>query len=301
MSSKRRAAIESELNKSNQRGALKYFYVDVNKLERLGITQYRPVNGDNFIRIIPPKDPTQFYGKEVFIHTNIGVDGATFLCPLRMYGKPCPICEYRQKIKSEDPDSELLAELAPRARYLFFVYDVRSEEKIEEGLHWFDAPVVVKDNIVSLSKDRRTGEIIDVSDLEDGRDIEFVKVGSGLKTKYEGFKLVPTDPIPKEWAEGVPDFDEVLLVHDYDKLKLALTGSLEDDEEIVDTDEEVIEEGPEERNSVRSRFRSRERKEEPEEEVVEEEIEEEPEEKPSRKSSSVKERLAEIRRRKGVR
>jgi len=228
--SDRRSAIEEEISKSNRAGNSKYSYVNQTKLERSGITQWKPSTGDNFIRIVPPRDPSKFYGKEVFIHTNIGADGATFVCPLKMNGDPCPICEYRQKIRSRDPDSELVVELAPRSRYLFFIYDVKSEKAIEEGLRWFDSPIIIKDNIVSLSKDRRTGEIIDVSDLEDGRDIEFVKVGSGLKTRYEGFKLVKTDPVPESWTENVPDFDDVIVICDYNTLKRELMGDVSDEE-----------------------------------------------------------------------
>jgi len=295
--SNRKSAIEQEISKSNRMGSSKYSYVNQTKLERMGITQWKPSAGDNFIRIIPPKDPLKFYGREVFIHTNIGADGATFVCPLKMNNEPCPICEYRQKIRSKDPDSELVVELTPRSRYLFFIYDVKSEKAIEEGLRWFDSPIIIKDNIVSLSKDRRTGEIVDVSDLEDGRDVEFVKVGNGLKTRYEGFKLVKADPVPESWVENVPDFDDVVIVCDYETLKSELMGDVLNGETKStstsrrkaatedDVDTEVIDEEEERPRRASQRRTSR------EPEVGEEKPAEESEEK------DIRARLDEIRKR----
>jgi len=243
MAAKRTNAIAGEIDRSNQAGVSKYFYVNQSKLDRLGITQFRPAKGNNFVRIIPPKDPTQFYGKTVYIHSNIGADGATYLCPLRTFDRPCPICEQRQRIRDKDPDSELLSALASRPRELFFVYDVTSVETIEKGLRWWDAPMVIKDNIVTLSKDRRTGEIIDVSDLNDGKDIEFVKVGSHLKTKYEGCKLVDAKPVPEKWATDVPEFDNVLMEQSYDRLKKDLTGDADSQDPAPSEEVEVVDEG----------------------------------------------------------
>jgi len=252
----RREAIQDEINKTNQGGGPRFFYVDVGKLERLGISQYKSQAGDNFIRIIPPKDPSQFYGKEVFVHYNVGADGLVFLCLRKMYGEPCPVCEYREELKKANPEDEAAQELAPSRRYLFFVFNVASSDTEEEGLHWFDAPVIVKDNIVSLSKDKRTGEIIDVSDPEDGRDVEFVRVGTSRKTRYEGFKLVESDPIPESWYKDVPDFDEVLLKPDYDQVKREVRGAHRVTEE--KDSEDAVEDEPVAETRTRRARRSRE-------------------------------------------
>ncbi|MHA1363979.1 MAG: hypothetical protein ACTSP1_15820 [Candidatus Freyarchaeota archaeon] len=201
-------AVEQEIEESRRRSA-SFYYVDVPKLERMGIAQFRTTPGDNFIRILPPKEEG-FYGKRVYVHPNIDERGNVLLCPKGTFDKPCPICEALAEIRKKNSDDERLSVL-PIKRYLFFVVDVRSKSTEEEGIKWYDAPSVVKDNIVGLSKDKRTGEVIVVSDPEEGRDIEFTRTGTGLNTRYQNFKLVDNNPIPDEWKD-VPSFDEVLLI-----------------------------------------------------------------------------------------
>ena len=232
MNDERAKAIGNEQEKTAQGGQGRFNYVDTKKLERLGITLYKIRQGDNFIRIISPPDLTKFYGREIFIHTKIGADGITVLCLDKMYGEPCPVCEYRKELQSKGVDSAVLSALSYSRRYLFFVYDVKDESSEEEGLRWFDSPCVVKDNIVTLSKDKRTGNSIDVSDPEKGRDVEFSRTGTGIKhTKYRGFKLDDNNPIPDDWCKDVPEFDDILLKPNYDKVQEVVMGSTEKVEE----------------------------------------------------------------------
>ena len=56
------------------------------------ISLYKPAEGDNTIRIIPPtwEDPEN-YGLDIYVHYNVGPDNAAYLCLDKMLGKPCPI------------------------------------------------------------------------------------------------------------------------------------------------------------------------------------------------------------------
>ena len=242
-------SIQDEIDKTNRSNQGKYDYVDVGMLERLGISAFKVTDNDNFLRIISPLK-AKFYGREIFIHSKIGADGVTILCLDKMYGEKCPVCEYRKQLQEEKASEAMLSVLAWRKRYLFFVIDVTNDSTMDKGLQWYDAPGVVKDNIVSLSKDRRSGEIIDVSDPDDGRDIEFVKTGVKLQTRYSAFKLVNTEPIPKSWFEDVPEFEEILAKPDYDKVKEMVSGTAT--EESADAKAEVD-------DTSRSRSRSRDR------------------------------------------
>ena len=238
MNEGRAAAISGEQEKTKQGGQGKYNYVDAKKLERLGISPYKVSSGDNFIRIISPPDLTKFYGKEIFIHTKIGADGVTVLCMNKMFDEPCAVREYREKLAGAGMDADVLKALSWSHRYLFFVIDTKNDSTEDEGLRWYDAPAQIKDNIVTLSKNKRTGENIDVSDPEHGRDIEFVRTGAKLKTRYTGFNLVDNNPIPKEWYQDVPEFDEILLKPDYKKVKELVQGCAGSEEvETVDTPE----------------------------------------------------------------
>jgi len=225
----RTAAIENEQREANNRGGSKFFYVDTTKLDRLGISQYKTENGPNAIRIISPKFETYkdlpYFGKKVYIHTKIGADESTFICLRKMFGEPCPVCELYEQMKEQNADDEALKDLAPKLRYLFLVVDIKTKDTEAKGLRWYDAPVVVNDNIAELSQDRRHG-IIDPSDPDKGRDIEFTRSGSGLGTKYKGFRFYENEPIPDDWLDDAPeDFEELLKKTPYEEMAQAVNGT----------------------------------------------------------------------------
>jgi len=227
MDASRSQSIKDEIKKSEGSGGDRYNYVDVTKLTRLGISGYQTKKGNNFIRIVTSK-PTGFYGLEVWKHSDIGVDNRTFVCTEKMFKKPCPICELYKQIKAKNPEDERLNTLYPSRRYFFYVVDTKNEETQAEGVKWFDCPISIKTNVVSLSMNKRNpNDVIDVSDPVDGRDIEFVRV-DGAKTSYEGFNLVATGPIPEGWYKDLPDYVEMLNIPSYEKIKLEVTGMAEE-------------------------------------------------------------------------
>jgi hypothetical protein len=266
MDESREKALQNDYEKSTK-GRTNFLYVDTKKTERLGIPSYRTVTGDNFIRIISPT-PTGYYRKEVFVHSKVGANGATFLCLKKMFNKPCPVCEYIEQLKAEGGNDEQAAELAATRRYLFFVYNVANDETEAKGLHWYDAPSTILNGIVGLSKDKRTGKILDVSSPKDGRDIEFTRKGSGLLTKYDSFKLVDNNPIPDEWLKDVPAFDDILLIPTYDQVKKEVTGieatpppeekEVKREEEVAGTEEvEIVKDTPPPAQEAKTTTRTR--------------------------------------------
>src|SRR4051794_25607717 len=58
-----------------------------------GIDSYKTVQGDNYVRILPPTfTDADHFGLEVWQHGYVGVDKSTYLCRDKMLGKHCPIC-----------------------------------------------------------------------------------------------------------------------------------------------------------------------------------------------------------------
>lgn len=302
MGNERTEAIENEIKKSKE-GRTSFYYVDRKKLDRLGIAAYKISTGDNFVRIISPKNTKAFYGREVHIHRDVGANRATFLCLAKMFNKSCPICELIERLKEQDSDDERIKALASGQRWLFFVYDVESGDTEAKGLHWLDSPNIIKDNVVGLSKDKRTKATVDVSDPENGRDIEFVRKGSGKTCKYDSFKLTDNNPIPDEWWKDVPDFDDILLIPTYEQVKKELTGIAVSDPDTPE--DEVSDEKPKETRKRTSRTSNG------DENSKEETTDTVPEEKPASREratrtgrsesagdeSTVKARLDEIRQR----
>jgi len=136
------------------------------------------------------------------------------------------VCEYIEQLKAENADPESLKPLYPKKRFLMFVIDVRDDTTIAKGLRWYDAPPKLVGEIIGRSKDKRTRQVIDVCDPKEGRDIEFVRKGQGLKTDYTGIDLKVTEEVPPDWYENVPTFDEVLAIPTYEQVYQQLTGGV---------------------------------------------------------------------------
>lgn len=228
--SQREEAINNAYNQ-NQSGRTSFYYVQISTLERLGITQFKSQVNDNFIRIMPPKDPKAFWAREVYIHTNVGANRATFICLNKMFGKSCPVCEYIEQLKAGGADPETLKPLYAKKRFIMFVVDVRDDSTIVKGLRWYDAPPKLVGEIIGRSKDKRSKEVIDVCDPKEGRDIEFVRKGQGLKTDYTGIDLKVTAEVPPDWYENVPTFDEILVIPTYEQVNQQLTGGVSESSE----------------------------------------------------------------------
>lgn len=206
-------------------GGVNFQYVDTAKLERLGIGSYstKKPKGENYIRIVAPSTKGTF-ALEIFKHSEIGSSKATYLCLQKMFGKSCPICEYQQELKKQGAPLVEIKALDTTHRFLLFVVDTTSRETEEEGPKWFDCPITIYKEVCVRSENRRTGQRIDPTDPENGRDVEFVRV-DGKRTTYTGINLVEAKPIPKSWYEDLPSFEEIILMPDPDEMRAAVTST----------------------------------------------------------------------------
>jgi len=243
---------KEEAAKSKNRFSTSFYYVDKDKAEKLGLTEYRDPAGDKYIRIISP-DLEKFWALEVFKHDNIGANRATFLCLDKMFGKSCPICEAIKELQSRDPKDPDIKPLRASRRYLAFVYNVESRESEEKGLHFFDMPVSVKDSIMALCIDKRSGDFTEIEHPKDGKDIEYTRTGTTKEnTRRKGYKLIDAEPVPDSWLEDVPSFEDILRIPTYEAVKkelLGTTSSSGEEREVSDEDT---------RGQGRSRGRTRE-------------------------------------------
>jgi hypothetical protein len=221
----RLAAIEGQYDKSTKSDK-NYSVVDWRKAERLGIGKYIIKNKDNFLRIIPPLDPDAFFGMEVLEHSNIGPDSQTYLC-LKTLSMDCPICKAREALIEKNTEDARAEELRPSKRYLFFVFDTTDDKSQGEGLKWMDAPATVCNELVKLSRDKRTKQVIDISDPKTGCDVEFSREGKGRMTKYGSFKLARPSEIPGEWYKDVPDFLDILAIPSVEQLEKEMESVLD--------------------------------------------------------------------------
>jgi hypothetical protein len=234
----RQEAMEREYTKSS--GGNYFNYVDTAKLEREGITQWKPTLGPNSIRIVYPPLRSGYFGMEIFKHSNVGVNRKAFICKRRMFDEPCPICEFADQLRKMDPSDSRIKELQPSRRYLFFVVDISSEEEEKKGRRWFDCPVTLFNEIKSRSKRRRrrgdTAEdeasflkYINVSHPTDGRDIDFEQVKESGKYSYTGCELVEGPAVPESWYKDLPEFRDILKESDEEEMLDAVSDQFEEE------------------------------------------------------------------------
>jgi len=247
-------ALDQEFSKTP--GGNYFNFVDTSKLEQLGITQYKPALGSNAIRIVFPPSRPGFFGLEVYKHGNVGVNRKTFICRRKMFDESCPICEFIDLLKKEDPQDKRAEVLYASRRYLFFVVDVATEEGMKKGIRWFDCPIGIYKEIKTRSKIKRRGgstegenfkKYIDVSDPVNGRDIAFEQTKEKGKYGYEGVELLSSEPIPEGWYKDLPEFKDVLKESSIEEMREALEGESTPDEVVENEEmerevEEVVEE-----------------------------------------------------------
>ena len=190
-----------------------------------------PAPGDNMIRILPPTfEESKHYGYDVWVHYKIGSDESTFVCPNKMLGEACPICEESKRAR-DSGDEEYAKELTPKRRVLIWLLDREKEAKDEEPVFWA-MPWTIDRDISKLSKDKRTGEIYYVDDPDNGYDIEFEKTGKGFNTKYLGLAISRHATFLGNKSDHVLDFiednplDSIVIHHDNDYTTNVFTGVL---------------------------------------------------------------------------
>ena len=109
---------------------MELFKIEKEGAVRLEIIPYRVPQGANN----PFADPGNYwYERTFFNHPRIGVNGDSYICLAKTYGKPCPICEERTRIAREEESNEatekLIKSLQPKERQLWYVYDHAAPEK----------------------------------------------------------------------------------------------------------------------------------------------------------------------------
>lgn len=209
-----------------------------------GFDTYRPKQGDNLIRYLPPTwDDSDHYGYTAFVHRNIGPDNATYLCPRKMLNKPCPICEAQKEAKDAGEAEEATA-LNTVERIISWVID-RDADDPEKPMIYETSWTQDRD-IVSLCVNERSGEILMIDHPDKGFDITIKRTGTGMRTKYYGY-AVARDDSPIHDSEKAQDeildyvkenpIPDTLNFYDYDYLKGVLSGKVAAKDE--DLDEEV--------------------------------------------------------------
>ena len=146
-----------------------------------GVQTFSPKEGTHVIRIMPPAhEGADHYGIDVWLHSSVGADNQTYVCPSKMKGEACVLCE-EQSRAARSGDTEYADQLKPYKRVWVWVID-RNNEK--DGPLLYQMPWTMDKNFVNLAIDKRSGAILPIDHPDEGFDVEFRRDGAGLKTKY---------------------------------------------------------------------------------------------------------------------
>ena len=233
-SSKRLEAIKRTIRRRSENSyGERDSFLDMDMLDKLGVRKWKSKEGDNFISVLPPPDPDADFAYDIFVHFGVGFSESWYLCPARMNRGPCPLCEEWDRLrKSDEYDPEQKSKYKELScfppRILLFILDEKDKESRDLGVQVYDAPMTVHTEILTLSTDRRTGAVIDISDPDDGKILVFSRIGNGLLTKYKGFSLEDReDVISDEVLNSVPKFEDVLKFYSYDHIMQSWKGKEE--------------------------------------------------------------------------
>jgi hypothetical protein len=227
-------------------------------------TAFKAKEGKNTIRIISPDlyfpDPknskkeievgwvgADYWGKEIFVHNEVGGTFTSYLCPEKMLSKPCPICEDRERASEEaastgDTSEETEAyikSLYPRKRILAYVIDRKSDE--QEVLVWSMPLTQMEKAIALVSYDEDDNSDIPIDDPDEGYNIHF-SFGKDNKSGFYGYSGVKLAKNPSSVEEEFLNFvaenplPDVLQMYSYERIKEVHTGGSSGASE-VDEDE----------------------------------------------------------------
>lgn len=206
---------------------------DYDRIVKDHIKQWKPNDGDNRIRILPPTwKGAKHHGVDLKVHYGVGADRQTYLCLHGMLGKDDPIHEAYLRAKAELNEDEnnkdlkeLVSQLKAKARVGIYLVD---RDHPKEGVQFWAMPGGLDMDLVQVMQDKRTGEVLPIDDPEEGYDIEFTKTGKMRNTEYKGIAVARrSSPLgDNKWLKFAMEnpIPDQLVYFDYDHIAKAFGG-----------------------------------------------------------------------------
>lgn len=176
------------------------------------------------------------------IHRNIGVENDAVVCP-RSFGKPCPICEYREKRLKEGANwkDDEIKEIKASQRNLYVVIP-RGSKEYEEIPHIWEMSQFLFQNLLNQELEEDEDNAV-FPDLEAGKTlrVRFDKQQLGKNSFAEASRIDFYDRkegYDESILDEIPVLDECLEVLSYKELEAKFLEI--DPEDIADEDEEIV-------------------------------------------------------------
>lgn len=160
-----------------------------------------------------------WYRKPFKVHRYVGENNDTVVC-LRTFGKPCPICEHREKLIKDGATKDVFKEFYPRSRSLYPVIPI--------GVKGFKEDITLWDMSDELFQKILNEELAENPDddnfpnLEDGKTltlkIRWESIGKNKFPEVRNISFHEREPYNEDILDDVPKLDELFKVLSYEEL-----------------------------------------------------------------------------------
>jgi hypothetical protein len=154
------------------------------------VKTYKAAEGRNMVRILPPtwKGATH-YGLPIWVHYNVGPKEAAYLCLKENKTSPhkrCPLCDELYSLGARATPEDRKA-LLPTQSIIYYILD---RNQPQSGVMLWRVSGTADSEIAAQSVNRRKGSVLNIVDPEHGYDLEFLRTGQRLNTRYRGYQVV---------------------------------------------------------------------------------------------------------------
>jgi hypothetical protein len=212
---------------------------------RNGVDTWRPKNGENVIRFLPPTwHPHEHYGFDVWTHSYVGTGNGSYLCLDKMKGERCPICEAAAE-SAEAGEADESKKLKPTRKVLTWIID-RDDDASNPQIYMMSWSM--DRDISNLADNRRSGEVLLLDHPDEGYDVSFKRTGQGINTRYIGI-AIDRDSSPLSERQKIHDrimafieenpLPDTLQYRSEDYLEKVIAGTAEEKDQDLDEDDDA--------------------------------------------------------------
>jgi len=162
-------------------------------------TFFEFADGKNRIRILPPPPGSDEVWYRTATHWNVGPDSLRFNCPRAQNEKAeCFLCETVSALyeTKNERDAALAGKIRAKKKWLYNVYDCND---VAAGLQIAAVGATVHSDIRGYIEDS-DGEFPDITDLDEGFNINVTRTGKELHTTYKTVASRNPTPVAPEIA-----------------------------------------------------------------------------------------------------
>ena len=212
---------EEDEKVSRGKASLKKAQQKLRELEAKSKKYWRPKEGRNVIRVLPPwKDSDTFY-KEVPTHWLPQGEGNRMIPCRQALSKKCYLCQKIEKLSSMD-SAKKQAKAQTMSVKTRILYNIVDKGSVSAGVQEYTSGEGVLRELLSHAVDPEWG---DFTDPKEGYDVIINRKGANLATRYEiRLRRNPSPIEDKRWLKQLVDLDKIMPIPSYEEQKAIYFG-----------------------------------------------------------------------------